>query len=86
MSDATISFERKMLDELKMPEDLDEAADWLSDVLADPEKKKRISATQSSLLSFLENAALILSALAERENELRLSRLLAEVAINARKH
>jgi len=69
--------------DLPVPQDLDEALVWLSDVLRDPERKERLSSSPQLAAAFIEKAALIMSAIAERDGHPVLSQLLVEAAIEA---
>lgn len=66
-----------------MPQDLDEALVWLSNVLKDPERKERLSSTPQLAAAFIEKAALVMSAVAQRDGQPMLSQLLVEAAIEA---
>lgn len=66
-----------------IPQDIDQAFVWLSDALSDPLRKKRLSSTPEVAAAFIEKAALVLSAIAERDGHRVLSQLLVEAAIEA---
>jgi predicted transcriptional regulator len=77
-------FHMTTVPEFRLPDELDEAVDWLSEAIRNPAFRMQFEASPRALALFAEKTAQILSALAKRDGEPGLSELLAEVAAKAR--